>query len=652
AEPEVRRVVDAAKQLEGLRRQDSIHAAAVVISPSPLTELVPVQQKGEGAEVVTQYEMHGIEELGLLKMDFLGLRNLSILERTLELIEDTAGRRVDIDSVPLDDHETFRLLQEGESIGVFQLEGGPMRALMRSLRPDRFEDVIALVALYRPGPMGAGMHVLYADRKNARAPVEALHPAVEEVLRDTFGIMVYQEQVMQVAEIMAGYSMAEADNLRKAMGKKIPAVMAAEHHKFVKGCVAKGHPEQLGKDLFALIVHFAGYGFPKAHAAAYGLVAYQTAWLKAHYPAEYLAALLTATKRDKDRTALYLNECRAMKVEVLTPDVNESDMDFTVRDGKIRFGLSAIRNVGEGVVEKIIAARAQEGGFVGFQDFCDRVDPIVLNRRTVESLIKAGAFDGLGHPRKGLVLVFEQVLDAALTRRRNEEMGQFSLFGGENGAAEEHRAPIPAVEWGQKVKLGFEKEMLGLYISDHPLLAVGLALRSLTSTAVPGLWETADGATVTVGGLVGSITRRFTRKGEPMLFFQLEDLEGSVEVVAFPRTVAAVGQLIQEDSVVVVTGRLDHRGDDLKVIVHDLREVHVPGDQSVRLEVPAKAMSTDLVHRLKDILSNHPGTVPVYLHMTHEKGHKVLRLSDDHRVEPRSALYAELRELLGRKAVG
>ncbi|HEX7100291.1 MAG TPA: DNA polymerase III subunit alpha [Acidimicrobiia bacterium] len=650
SDPAVREVVDAARDLEGLRRQDSIHAAAVVISPQPLTDLVPIQQKGEGAEIVTQYEMGAVEALGLLKMDFLGLRNLSIIERTLELIEETHGERIDIDNVPLDDEKTFDLLRRGDTVGVFQLEGGAMRALIRALQPDNFEDIVAINALYRPGPMGANMHYLYADRKNGRKPIEPLHPAIAPLLEDTYQIMVYQEQVMQVAQAMAGYSMAEADNLRKAMGKKIKSVMDAEKAKFVAGCVENGYSEQEGAELFDLIAHFAGYGFNRSHSAAYGLLAYQTAYLKAHYPAEYMAALLTATKRDKDRTAVYLNECRQMGIEVLVPDVNESGMDFTVHDGRIRFGLSAIRNVGEGVVEKILEAR-REGPFQDFNDFIDRVDPIVLNKRTVESLIKAGAFDGLGHPRKGLFLVAENMLDATLERRRNEDMGQFSLFGGEEVAAANGHLDIPDEEWKTKVKLGFEKEMLGLYISDHPLLRARNTLASVAPTSLADLEDMKDRAPVKIGGLVSGITRRWTKNGEPMIFFQLETLEGSVEALCFPRTVQEVGHVIVEDAILIVDGHLDHRGDEVKVVVKDIRELDIREDQSVRLRVPAVRLSPDVVNRLKQILANHPGPAPVYLHMTSDNGHKVLKLSDQHRVEPRSALFAELKELLGQKAV-
>ncbi len=658
-DPDIRSVADVARNLEGLRRQDSIHAAAVVISPVPLTEHIPIQQKGDGAEVVTQYEMHAIEDLGLLKMDFLGLRNLSIMERTLELIDASSAAdggpagepNVDIDNVPLDDPPTFELLRSAQTIGVFQLEGSAMRGLIRNLAPDRFEDVIALVALYRPGPMRAGMHTLYADRKNGRAPVEVLHPDMAPILERSYGIMVYQEQVLQVAQVMAGYSMAEAENLRRAMGKKIPAVMRAEEEKFVAGCTARGHSEALGKQLFALIEHFAGYGFNLAHAACYGLIAYQTAWLKAHYPAEYMAAMLTATKKDKERTAVYLNECRAMGVQVLTPDVNTSQMDFSVYEGAIRFGLSAVRNVGEGVVERIVDERSAGEPFAHFQDFIDRVDPMVLNKRTIESLIKAGAFDGLGHSRRSLILVYEQWLEATLVRRRNEEMGQYTLFGGGSQEVEEVVLDLPEGEWDQKVKLAFEREMLGLYISDHPLLGVATSLRRASSSGVPELWEQPDGASVTIGGMVGAINRRFTRNGEAMLFFQCEDLEGSVEVVAFPKVAADALGVIREGAIVVVSGRLDHRGDDIKVVAREIKELEVRGADEVRLEVSAAALSPRAVGRLKEILGNHPGTSPVFLHMVGNGNHKVLKLGDEHRVEPRSALYAELRELFGSGAI-
>ncbi len=648
---EAREVIETARGLEGLRRQDSIHAAAVVISPMPLQEIVPVQRKGDEAEVVTQYEMHGVEDLGLLKMDFLGLRNLATIERALELIERTTGQRIDIDEIRLDDPKVYEMLQDGDSMGVFQFEGGPMRALMRNLRPERFEHLVALNALYRPGPLGAGMHLEYADRKNGRSPVEYLHPDLEPILDDTFGIMVFQEQVMETAQKMAGFSMIEADALRKAMGKKIPAVMQQQEQKFVEGTVGNGHPRALGEELFGFIAHFAGYGFNKSHSAAYGLVAYQTAWLKAHYPAEYMAALLTASKRDKDRTALYLHECRTMGIRVLVPDVNRSESDFAAVDGEITFGLSAVRNVGEGVVEHIVVEREKNGPYESFQGFVNRVDLSVLNKRTIESLIKAGAFDSMGHPRRGLLERSLDLLDATVARRRAEDMGQYSLFGGADSEVAEVSVEIPDSAWDKKTRLGFEKEMLGLYVSDHPLLGVEKALRSICSTTIPGLWDQQDKSQATIGGIIGPVTRRYTKGGDPMYFFSLEDLQGATEVICFPRTVAEYGPFVREDAIVIVKGRVDHRGDDVKFIAQELREPELNAEEMVRLRVPATVLSKNMVGRLREALNNHPGTAPVYLHMLSENGEKVIRLGDDHRVEPRSSLFAELRALLGAKAV-
>ncbi|GMQ93492.1 MAG: DNA polymerase III subunit alpha [Acidimicrobiia bacterium] len=646
-----RDIIETARGLEGLRRQDSIHAAAVVISPEPLTDIVPIQQKGEDAEIVTQYEMYGVEALGLLKMDFLGLRNLATIERALELIERNTGERPDIDNVPLDDEAVYEMLRRGDSIGVFQFEGGPMRALMRNLGPDRFEHLIALNALYRPGPLGAGMHLEYADRKNGKSEVSFPHEDLAPVLGDTYGVMVFQEQVMQTAERIAGFSMADADELRKAMGKKIPAVMASQEEKFVAGCIERGYDEQLGKDLFGFIEHFAGYGFNKSHSAAYALVAYQTAWLKAHYPAEYMAALLTAVKRDKDKTAAYLHECRMMGIDVVVPGVNVSERDFLAHESTIVFGLSAVRNVGEAVVDHIVAEREARGDFTTFFDFIDRVDIQVLNKRTIESMIKAGAFDSLGHPRRGLVEVAYTVVDATLERRRAEEAGQYSLFGSGETQVSDISHEVPDHEWEKKVRLAFEKEMLGLYISDHPLLGIEKVLASMTDTEIPALWDEEDRAQVTIGGVIGALNRRYTRKGEPMVYFSVEGLQGSVEAVAFPRTVAEFGPMIREDAIVVMRGRVDHRGDDVKFIVQSISEPELNAEQAVRVRVPASRLSPKVVEQLKAVLQNHPGSAAVFLHMSGETGEKVLQIGADHRVDPRSALFAELQELFGPSAV-
>jgi DNA polymerase-3 subunit alpha len=678
ADPDVARVVDVAKGLEGLRRQDGIHAAAVVISGDPLTEHLPIQRKPEAggkpedAPIVTQYEMHGVEELGLLKMDFLGLRNLSVIERALDLIEANAGTRPDIDGLALDDPATYALLQSGETIGVFQLEGGPMRALVRALAPTEFADVGALIALYRPGPMAANMHYDYADRKNGRKPVTYLHPDLAEVLGDTQGLMIYQESMMRVAQRIAGYSLEEADNLRKAAGKKVREIMAKEREKFVAGCESTGYGRQIGTALFDIIEPFADYAFNKSHAFGYGLVSYWTAWLKANHPVEYLAALLTSVKDDKDKTAVYLAECRNMGIEVLVPDINLSLSDFAAlreggakERGAIPFGLSAIRNVGVALVERIVAERAENGPFADFYDFCNRVEPSVLNKRTVESLAKAGAFDSLGHPRQGLCLVFEQIIDRTLARRREQEQGVMSLFGdlgGDSGSPlfDESRVPIPEAEFDKAQRLVFEKEMLGLYVSDHPLMGVEAAIRRQTDTTIGELRETAAAAAGGgpgggfeggrgdlrwVGGVVTGLVRKYTKRGELMATFTLEDLQSAIEVWVFPRTMADVGYLLADDAVVCVKGRIDLRDDTPKLVCMEVKrpDLSREGAEPLHLMLPLNSLSEDRVDHLKQLLVDHPGESPVFLHV----GTKVLQLTDEFRVDTSNGLVAELRVLLG-----
>jgi DNA-directed DNA polymerase III PolC len=1092
ADPDVKKVVDVAKGLEGLRRQDGIHAAAVVITKEPLTEYLPIQRKPEpgkpieDAPVVTQYEMHGVEDLGLLKMDFLGLRNLDVISDTLELIRRTKGIEVDIDNVPLDDEPTYRLLSRGDSIGVFQLESSPMRALMRSLAPTCFEDVAALVALYRPGPMAANMHNDFADRKNGRKPVEYLHADLESILGDTYGLMIYQESMMRVAQRFAGYSLAEADNLRKACvpagtriltrsrgyvpiekvmslrdrrvqvidtttcntrfepvndvwsvgvkpvyrlttstgytieatgnhpflveddwrnlehirpgdlvgvagrtrthggskvssaevelaallisegsvpdvdqpgagsvhfsntdpelldafrsayaahfgveharswtseggvtqlrltrdevralrpvlgtlgrsadksvpdlivnaplakverflglyfcadgwadrsgahfgsksravclslkrmllrfgivanlqqraipghgvhhtlsvadkrhakaftrvvephltavkaakvarwlgewggdrcsasnigipssflelellrrqkvtgrskrsvgvdsgghltsrvlhpetlngllcserledlrtgdllwdtvvsveyvgdkecfdfemlhldrpyavvedflvhncGKKVRELIAKEREKFVEGCDTTGYGADIGTALFDIIEPFADYAFNKSHSYGYGYIAYQIAFLKTHHPVEYLAALLTSVKTSLDKAAVYLNECRLLGITVTTPDVNRSESDFnplpaadidaasllggvtmpapgTFGLGEIVFGLSAIRNVGEGLVELLLQERRANGPFADFYDFCQRVDMSVLNKRAIESLIKAGAFDSLGHPRKGLLAVFEQIIDQTVARRREHEMGVMSLFGAttDEGPAFDERTSIPAVEFEKMVKLAFEKEMLGLYISDHPLMGAEAALRRKSDCSLGDLAEADDGAMKRVGGVVTALQRKWTKKGDLMAVFVLEDLTSSVEVMVFPKTMAEHGHKLADDAVVLVRGRVDKRDDVPKFIAGEVEVFEPPeqGDaQPLRLRLsPARARDS-VIDDLKQLIVEHPGDSTVYLHL----GDKlVMRLPDDFRVDTGNGLVAELRVLLGPDAV-
>jgi DNA polymerase-3 subunit alpha len=680
---EARQVIDVAKGLEGLRRQDGIHAAAVVITREPLTHYLPIQRKPDSggapseAPIVTQYEMHGVEELGLLKMDFLGLRNLSVIERALDQIEHSTGTRPDIDAVPLDDAGVFAMLCRGDSVGVFQLEGRPMRALMRALAPDSFDDVAALVALYRPGPMAANMHNDYADRKNGRKPVTYLHPDLEPILADTQGLMIYQESVMRVAQKFAGYTLAEADNLRKACGKKDRVLIAAEREKFVAGCEARDYGSQLGTELFDIIEPFADYAFNKSHSYGYGLVAYQTAWLKVHHPVEYMAALLTSVKDDKDRTAVYLAECRALGIEVLVPDINRSAAEFTPRppgqgDGPgIVFGLAAVRNVGEGLVERIVAEREATGPFADFYDFCRRVDPVVLNKRTMESLAKAGAFDAQGHPRQGLCLVLEDIVDRTLERRREHEVGIATLFssiqmegpeGTESGRWEGTRVPIDDVEFDKAHKLAFEKEMLGLYVSDHPLQGLEPALNRHTDCSLAelrevaaggdpgeGSWSGPEGIVRSVGGVVTELRRQYTKRGDLMARFVLEELQAAMEVFVFPRVMAEYGALLENDAVVVVRGRLDLREDQPKLVCMEIRRpiLEASGVQELRIALPLGVLTDDTVGRLKSTLTGHPGECPVLLHV----GEKVLRLPPEFNVDSRNGLVGELKMLLGAKAV-
>jgi DNA polymerase-3 subunit alpha len=672
-DPEAKEVIDVALGLEGLRRQDGIHAAAVVISRDPLTEYLPIQRKPdaggvpEDAPIVTQYEMHGVEELGLLKMDFLGLRNLSVIERALDLIEAATGERPDIDNVDLADEPTLAMLRRAESVGVFQLEGAAMRQTLRALAPTSFDDVAALVALYRPGPMAANMHRDYPELKNGRKDLTYLHPDIEPILKDTYGLMLYQESVMRVAQKFAGYSLEEADNLRKACGKKIRAMIAAERQKFIAGCVSEGYGEQLGTQLFDIIEPFADYAFNKSHSYGYGLVAYQTAWLKAHYPVEYMSALLTSVKDNKDKTAVYLAECRSMGIDVLVPDVNRSVSEFApdrsgeADDGRraIVFGLAAVRNVGESLVERIVAEREARGPFADIFDFCERVDPVVLNKRTMESLVKGGGFDSLGHPRQGLCLVLEEMVDRTLERRRERELGITTLFAafeeeetadpGWGGA----KVAVPDTEFDKAQRLAFEKEMLGLYVSDHPLMGFEAALARHTDSTLSDMREedvvVGDRSPVrTVGGVVTDLRRSYTKKGDLMARFVLEDLQAAMEVFVFPRTMAEYGALIENDAIVVVKGRLDNREEEPKIVCMEVsRPLLHRGEEDLHIRLPLGVISDKRVEGLKEVLSAHPGPSAVLLHV----GEKVLRLPPEFNVDCRNGLVGELKRLLGQSAL-
>ncbi|MDX1509931.1 MAG: DNA polymerase III subunit alpha [Nitriliruptorales bacterium] len=655
-------VLDLAEKLEGLKRQHGIHAAAVLISAKPLVETIPLMKTARG-EVVTQYEMNAAEALGLLKMDFLGLRNLTVISDAEEQIRDNRGVAIDMSDPrllgDLDDPAPYELLQRGDTLGIFQLDSSGIQSLVRLMQPDSFDDIMALLALFRPGPLGQQMHVEYCERKHGRADVSYLLPELEPVLRDTYGVIVYQEQVMRIAVDLAGYTMGQADSLRKAMGKKKADVMAAQRQSFVDGAVGRGLPRAKVVELWQHIEKFAEYGFNKSHTCAYGVISYQTAWLKAHYPVEFMSALLTSVKNNKDTKPVYLNECRRLGIPVLPPDVNASNRDFTAVGDEIRFGLSAVRGVGDSVVEAIVSARRAHGAFESFPDFCDKVDAAALNKRVVEALAKAGAFASLGHTRRGVLESFEPIVDAALSRKKAEAAGQYSLFDGgdvpDPGFDLDNAARhIPDLEFDKGQLLALEQEMLGLYVSDHPLFGVEQALDGLVSHDVQDLRDQSSGATVSVGGVLTGVQKKFTRKGDTYATATLEDLTGGVDVVFWPGTYKEASAAIVEHEVIVVTGRLEVRDEAIsvkvsKVVVPDLSEAR---GEPVVVTFGHGQLTVDAVERLTSVLAAHRGAAPVAVEITEGDGSiKRLQLGDEHRVVRRPGLFAELKATFGPDAV-
>jgi DNA polymerase III subunit alpha len=658
--PDVKRVVDTARDLEGLKRQWGVHAAGVILCREPLLDVIPIQRREQDGAIITQFDMGACEKLGLLKMDFLGLRNLTVLDDCLIGIRENRGEEIVLETLDLDsDQATYELLGRGDTLGVFQLDGGPMRALLRSMRPDKFADISAVIALYRPGPMGANAHNDYADRKNGRKPVVPIHPELAEPLQDildeTYGLIVYQEQVMAIAQKLGGYSLGQADLLRRAMGKKKKEILDKEYVPFSEGMRANGYSESAVKTIWDILVPFSDYAFNKAHSAGYGVVSYWTAYLKANYPAEYMAALLTSVKDDKDKSALYLHECRRMGIKVLPPDVNESDSNFTPRGTDIRFGLSAIRNVGENVVASIIETRRSKGRFADFADFLAKVEPVVCNKKVVESLIKAGAFDSLGHARRGLLAVHADVIDAAMGTKRAEAVGQFDLFGSTDDADTAglgFEVTIPSGEWDKTTLLAAERDMLGLYVSDHPLFGVDHVLARLVDCSVTSLTtdERPEGTIVTIGGIVSGLQRKMTKQGSPWAIATVEDLEGAIEVLFFPQTYQQYAMQLAQDAVICVKGRLNRRDDvptlnAIEMFLPDLGEAVDRGP--VVLQIPAARCTPPVVERLREVLKTHPGVTEVQLQLRNGARTTVLRLDENLRVEATPALMGDLKALLG-----
>jgi len=660
-EPDVKKVIDTAKGVEGLVRQMGVHAAGVIMSSEPIVDHAPVWVRHTDGVTITQWDYPSCESLGLLKMDFLGLRNLTIMDDAVKMVKSNKGIDLDLLALPLDDPKTFELLQRGDTLGVFQFDGGPMRSLLRLMKPDNFEDISAVSALYRPGPMGMDSHTNYALRKNKLQEITPIHPELEEPLREvldvTYGLIVYQEQVQKAAQIIAGYSLGEADILRRVMGKKKPEELAKNFTIFQAGAQKNGYSDEAIQALWDVLVPFAGYAFNKAHSAAYGLVSYWTAYLKANYPAEYMAGLLTSVKDDKDKSAVYLNECRRMGIKVLPPNVNESVHNFAAQgDDVILFGLEAVRNVGTNVVESIIRSRKAKGKYASFPDYLDKVEAVACNKRTTESLIKAGAFDSLGHTRKGLTAHFDSMIDNVVAVKRKEAEGQFDLFGGMGD--EDSSEPgfgldveFTTEEWDKTYLLAQEREMLGLYVSDHPLFGLEHVLSDKADAGIAQLTggEHADGAVVTIGGIISGLQRKMTKQGNAWAIATVEDLAGSIECMFFPATYQLVSTQLVEDAVVFVKGRLDKREDVPRLVAMELQVPDLSNagtNAPVILTIPVTRVTPPMVNRLGEILSHHKGESEVRIKLQGPTKTTVLRL-DRHRVKPDPALFGDLKVLLG-----
>jgi DNA polymerase-3 subunit alpha len=666
----VREIIDTAISLEGISRQDSIHAAGVVISSEELYNYTPLQKENE-SDIVTQYKMEDIQKIGLLKMDFLGLKTLSLIDKTLFLIKKTKNIELDINSINLDDEKTFNMLGDGECLGVFQLESSGMRELVMNLKPTKFEDLIALLALYRPGPLQSGMVQDFVESKNGRKQINYLHPSLEKILESTYGIILYQEQVMGIASELAGFTMSEADILRSAISKKKRALLSKQKNKFIEGAINKGIDEKTSEKIFELVNNFAEYGFNKSHSAAYAMISYQTAYLKANYPVEFMAALLSIRMGSQEKVAQYVSETKRMGIRVLPPDINESYSDFTVVGDSIRFGLSAIKNVGNNVIESIERERKKNGKFENFVDFCERVDSTVLNKKTLESLIKSGTFDSMGLSRKYLLENYEKIIEEVLKIRRDRDIGQSSLFEVNGNEKEElilrdsFNLEDRFKEFSRKELLNFEKEMLGLYISGHPLFEYKNSLS--TVTPVEALGELDDAANVTVGGIITRVKVIYTKKDQQMCFVELEDVSDSVEVITFPSIFSKFREIIEEDRVVRIKGRLDKKEDQIKIIATEFDEMEKDrkpdGSQEeikgineekrkVIFKVKKDDIDKDFINRFYDLVKKYPGFYEVEFRITHKNGkdiEKIYRLPRDCRVDLNESFEKSLREMFSDK---
>ncbi|WP_261167328.1 DNA polymerase III subunit alpha [Microbacterium sp. Marseille-Q6965] len=661
SDPEAKTVYDRAVGLEGLKRQWGVHAAGVIMSSEPLIDIIPIMKREQDGQIVTQFDYPACEALGLIKMDFLGLRNLTILSDALDNIRTNRGEEVDLEHLPLDDREAYALLARGDTLGVFQLDGGPMRSLLRLMKPDNFEDISAVIALYRPGPMGANSHTNYALRKNGLQEITPIHPELEEPLRDildtTYGLIIYQEQVMAIAQKVAGFSLGQADILRRAMGKKKKSELDKQYEGFSGGMKERGYSEAAIKALWDILLPFSDYAFNKAHSAAYGVVSYWTAYLKAHYPAEYMAAVLTSVGDSRDKLAMYLNECRRMGIRVLQPDVSESIGFFSAVGDDIRFGLGAVRNVGSNVVDGIVDAR-KDGPYASFHDFLSRVPAHVANKRTVESLIKAGAFDSMGSTRRALLEIHEQAVEAAVDRKRNEAQGAIGFDFDSLWDEPETAQKVPErPEFTKKDKLAFEREMLGLYVSDHPLAGLEVPLakhRSITIHDLLASEDLQDGDQVTVAGLVTSAQHRVAKSsGNPYGMITVEDFEGEVTVMFMGKTYTEFQPILQQDSILVVRGRVSRRDDGLNLHAQSAFTPDVGGHDAsgpLTLLLPEQRATERLVLELSEVLRRHAGDTEVRLKMHRGSSAKVFEVPLP--VQITADLFGDLKSLLGPQCLG
>ena len=663
---EISTIFNTARGLEGLIRNAGVHACAVIMSSEPLMEAIPLWQRDDGS-IITGWDYPSCEAIGLLKMDFLGLRNLTVIGDAIDNIKANRGIDIDLDTLGVDDPETYQLLSRGDTLGVFQLDGGPMRDLLRRMLPTVFDDIVAVGALYRPGPMGMNAHNDYADRKNNRQQVKPIHPELEEplkeILADTYGLIVYQEQIMHIGQKVAGYSMGRADVLRRAMGKKKKEVLDKEFEGFHSGMKENGFSDEAIKALWDTILPFAGYAFNKSHAAAYGLVSYWTAYLKANYTAEYMAALLTSVGDNKDKSAVYLSECRRLGIKVLPPDVNESGQRFAAVGDDIRFGMGAVRNVGANVVESIIKTRQEKGKYSSFTDFLDKSELVACNKRVIESLIKAGAFDSIGNTRLSMIQVHEDAVDAVVPLKRQEAMGQFDLFGafgGDDDAAEPATSSSPLAhlkfsdeEWPRKQLLAYEREMLGLYVSAHPLDGAERILRKHAPRPIAAILDNPpkEGELI-ISGLITSLERRVNKKGEPWAICTVEDMDASLEVLFFPKSYAMFSADLIEDNAVLVKGRVNWREDKMSVfggglVPLDLSEIGNGEDEPpLVLRCTAERLDKGVVGELKSTLLAHRGDTQVRLKLVGNKRETTFALYD-YPVKVSSMLMGELKGIPG-----